>query len=40
MKIRSRRFDTAAEEDLLHLKRTARSARVSAGNLEDIAFLE
>jgi hypothetical protein len=40
MKIRSRRFDIAAEEDLLHLKRIARSARSVAGDIEDIAFLE
>jgi hypothetical protein len=38
--IRSRVMHVASEPDLLRLKQIARSARTSAGDAEDIAFLQ
>jgi hypothetical protein len=38
--VRKRRFLVAHEDDLLNLKRIARSQRASPGDAEDIAFLE
>src|SRR5262249_10911956 len=38
--IRSHAFDIASEQDLLHLKRIAKSARSAPGDAEDISFLE
>jgi hypothetical protein len=40
MTIRSQGFLVASKDDLLHLKRIARKARVSPGDAEDMAFLE
>jgi hypothetical protein len=40
MKVRSRVLRVASEENLLRLKRIARAARSSAGDAQDIAFLE
>jgi hypothetical protein len=40
LKISRHAFAIASEQDLLHLKRVARSARSVPGDAEDIAFLE
>jgi hypothetical protein len=40
MKVRSQVLRVASERDLLRLKRIAKTARSSAGDAEDIAFLE
>lgn len=40
IKIRSRVFTIASEDDLLHLKRIARASRNNAGDAQDIEFLE
>jgi hypothetical protein len=40
MKVRSQVLRVASEENLLRLKRIARAARSSAGDAQDIAFLE
>lgn len=40
MKVRSQVLRVASEESLLRLKRIARAARSSAGDAQDIAFLE
>lgn len=40
VKVRSRAWRVASEEDLLRLKRIAQAARSSPGDAEDIAFLE
>jgi hypothetical protein len=40
MKVRSRVLRVASEADLLQLKRLAKAGRSSAGDAEDIAFLE
>jgi len=40
IKIRSRRFLVASEDDLLNLKQIARANRAAPGDAEDIAFLE
>jgi hypothetical protein len=40
MKIRSRTFHVASEQDLLRLKKIARARRSSPGDAEDVAFLE
>jgi hypothetical protein len=39
-KVRARLFLVASEKDLLRLKRIARARRSSAGDTQDIAFLE
>jgi hypothetical protein len=40
VKVRSRAWRVASEEDLLRLKRIAQAGRSSPGDAEDIAFLE
>src|SRR5262249_14884611 len=40
MKVRSQVLRVASEKDLLRLKRLARAGRSSAGDAQDIAFLE
>jgi hypothetical protein len=40
IKIRSRVFTVASEDDLLHLKQIARAGRNYAGDAQDIEFLE
>lgn len=40
VKVRSRAWRVASEEDLLRMKRIAQAGRSSPGDAEDIAFLE
>ena len=40
VKVRSKAWRVASEEDLLRLKRIAQENRASPGDAEDIAFLE